>query len=283
MTEIKEDKNKTGKGAVAPTRTERAAQVLAEAVAELMNAESYKAALRFRQKLYSYSFRNALLIYQQMPNATLLAGYKKWQTLGRQVKKGEKSLLIFAPLIKKGDHGAAEVFGFRAAATFDVSQTEGEAVPLLPQPELLNVEHEGIDGLTKLVSSWLCSQGFSVKTQNIKGANGYYTANSKAIVISNQLSPVQAFKTLLHEAAHALLHTHECRTDESLHIFELEAETVAFLVCDALLLDSSTFSFAYLANWAEKPEELLSITEKACKCADGILQTLEAHELTLAT
>jgi len=281
--------NQQSKGAKAPTlqskekqsktsKTNKAATLLAESVTKLMNSNEYKKALTFRKKLHTYSFRNVWLIYCQNPEATLVAGYSKWKELGRQVKKGEKSLAILAPLIKKDrDTKEKEVFGFRSANVFDIEQTEGPELPELPKPILLTKDNQQIQAAIKTLESFAKQRGNPVSYKDIN-ANGLYSLQSKAITINKTLPPLQTLKTLTHELAHALMHANistSKTTKEHTHTLELEAESCAYLVCDSLGLDTSHYSFAYLANWAEDPKELLTAAEKACKAADTILEALE--------
>jgi len=275
------------KGAKAPTlqtkekpnKTNKAATLLAESVTKLMNSDTYKKALSFRKKLYSYSFRNVWLIYCQNPEATLVAGYSKWKELGRQVKKGEKSLAILAPLIKKDKETKdSELIGFRSASVFDVSQTDGPDLPELPRPQLLTKDNQKIQAAIKTLEAFAKQRGNPVSYKDIK-ANGLYSLKTKAITINKSLPPLQTLKTLTHELAHAIMHANISTLKtitEQTHTLELEAESCAYLVCDSLGLDTSQYSFAYLANWAEDPKELLSAAEKACKAADSILEALES-------
>lgn len=283
----KKDKNQEDKGKKAPTqtkrtseRTNRAAKLLANSVTKLMNSSDYKAALLFRKKLHPYSFRNVWLIYAQMPEASMIASYQKWQQLGRQVKKGETSLAILAPLIKK-DHDTQEkeVFGFRSASVFDVSQTKGEPLPEMPQPTLLSTDNLHIQTTLKQLERYAKQQGNPVSYQTIS-ANGQYNLKNKTIILNETLPPLQTLKTLIHELAHAIMHA--TITAEPSHTLELEAESCAFIVCDALELDSSAYSFAYLANWANNPDELVNAAQKACKAADSILEALPDTQAELA-
>jgi len=264
---------KKQRGAQAPSKTNRAAKLLAANVEKLMNAESFKAALRFRNKLHNYSFTNVVLIFSQNPEASMIAGYRKWQTLGRQVKKGEKSLAIFAPLIHKDKESKeTEVFGYKSAAVFDISQTEGEPIPQLPSPKILKDDSQQIQQTIQALEQFAKQRDNPVSYKPLQ-ANGVYTLKSKTITIKNSLPPLQTLKTLIHELAHAIMHP-DTNTEPS-HTLELEAESCAFLVCDALGLDSSQYSFAYIAGWAEDPKELLPAAQRACKAADKILAALK--------
>jgi antirestriction protein ArdC len=265
-----------------PYKTNKAAQLLAESVKELMNSETYKAALRFRHKLHQYSFGNCFLIYRQCPQASLVAGYKRWQELGRQVKKGEKSIVILAPLIRKDkESDKEEVFGFRSTNVFDVSQTEGQAVPEYPKPQLLTSDSESIQRLLNQLESFATLEGFPITRQNLPaGVMGSFSHRDGSIALSIDAPPLQQLKTLAHELGHALMHQSE--PTRPYYVHELEAESCAFLTCHALGLDTSCYSFPYLASWADDPAELLPAAERACKAADVLLEALKPPVLAVA-
>jgi antirestriction protein ArdC len=255
----------------------RAVKLLVDSVSALMNADTYRAALAFRQKLHQYSFGNCWLIYKQCPHASYIAGYKRWQELGRQVKKGETSIAIMAPLTRKEKNDSGEdkytVFGFRASSVFDISQTEGEAVPEYPKPQVLAEDSETIQATLKRSEQFSTIRGFPITRKDLEpGTMGSFSPRDGQIALSLSAPPLQQVKTLVHELAHALMHRTE--STRPYHVHELEAESCAFLVCHTLGLDTSRYSFAYLANWAEDPEELLPSAERACKTADQILEAL---------
>ena len=262
-----------------PPGTNRAAQLLAESVEKLMDSETFKAALSFRKKLYHYSFNNVWLIYCQCPTVSYVAGYRRWQELGRQVKKGEKAIAILAPLIKKTEEGEKEVFGFRAASVFDLAQTEGRVLPAFPKPELLTAEGDNYHQIIEQLKAFALARGFKVIMHDVYGANGLFHLKSKTIYINHSLSASQKLKTFVHELAHALMHTEG--TASKRHVYELEAESCAFLVCDSLGLDTSRYTFPYLAGWASDPREVLPAAERACRTADCILEVLRLEEFLL--
>ncbi|MEM6427607.1 MAG: ArdC-like ssDNA-binding domain-containing protein [Deinococcota bacterium] len=269
-----------------PKRTNKAAEILAENVHKLFNADDFKAALRFRRTFQTaYSFRNVWLIWAQCPTATLVAGYSKWKEAGRQVLKGQKALRITVPMTRKGDDGESEVFGFRAASVFDVSQTDGETVPTLPAPQLLQGEPANVKPITRALMSFAKARDIKIETKTIDGgAEGYFSPMDNKIVLRNDRSPFNNLATLIHELAHALMHTDGVRKET--YIKELEAESVAFIVCDALGMDTSPFSFAYLAGWGAAGEDseeepvdtILDCAQRACSVADEILEQLPQQQ-----
>ncbi len=260
------------------SNTNKAAELLAENVAKLMDASTFKEALKFKSRFYRYSFNNCLLIYLQCPTATYVAGYKTWQQLGRQVRKGEKGIAILAPIVKKLEENGQEekrLVGFKSASVFDVQQTDGEPLPELPRPQRLTGDSEAIQLTIKALETYATDRGFPVRREPLQGnALGKFSLQSKTITLRDDLEPLQELKTLVHELAHALMHREITPVTMKRHLCELEAESCAFLVCHALGLDTSRYSFAYLANWADEPAELLPAAEKASRTADAIVETL---------
>jgi antirestriction protein ArdC len=262
-----------------PTQT-RALELLQEGVQGIMTSERWQAALRVRARLHRYSFNNCVLILLQRPDASMVAGFHRWQELGRHVRKGEKGLMILAPIVRKtkeGDDEARHVVGFRTAHVFDVSQTEGQPLPTPPAPELLTDDSPRIRDLTTMLECFAASRGHTVERRTTGTALGSYHRLSKRITLRADLPPLQTLKTLVHELAHALLHA-ATRPDEQRHTLELEAESCAFIVCHTLGLDTSRYSFAYLAGWAHDPAELLPAGERASKAAAVLLEVLEPQE-----
>ena len=257
-------------------KTHRAAVLLAESVERLLKSETYRDALRFRAEFQTrYSFRNLWLLFIQKPDAAMVAGYKKWQEVGRQVKKGEKSLAILAPLTKKDrETGEVEVFGFRSASVFDLSQTEGEPLPALPRPVMLEDDSTQIREVLGRLEHFTRMNGFTLSTGPLGSAFGSFSPTTKSIILRDDLPPLQRLKTLVHEVAHGLLHQNASLVEVNRHIGELEAESCAFIVLHSLGLDTSRYSFPYLANWAENPEEVLPAAERASQAADTLLTAL---------
>ena len=226
--------------------------------------------MRFRATFQTrYSFRNLWLLFIQKPDAAMVAGYKKWQEVGRQVKKGEKSLAILAPLTKKDkETGETEVFGFRSASVFDVSQTEGEPLPEIPHPVLLEDDSTEIQQTLGKLEHFTRMNGFTLSSRRLAAAFGSFSPATRSIIIGNDLPPLQRLKTLVHEVAHGLLHQDTPLTEATRRIGELEAESCAFIVLHSLGLDTSRYSFPYLAHWVETPEEVLPAAERASQAAD---------------
>ena len=249
-------------------------------VTELLDSQVWRDALKFKAKFHSYSFNNALLIYLQRPDATLVAGYRRWQELGRQVRKGETSLAILAPIVYKvAEKGNGEeerrVVGFRSAHVFDVSQTDGDPLPELPSPVVLEADTEAVQEALVRAEAFAAAKSLPICYRELRaGVFGSFSVTKRTITVRADLPPLQTLKTLIHELAHALLHA-EPKEGEQRHLCELEAESCAFLVLHELGLDTSRYTFPYLASWTDNPDELLAAGEKAARAAVGMVAALK--------
>jgi hypothetical protein len=256
---------------------------LEQEVARLVAGDEWAAMLEVASRFHRYSFRNALLIRLQRPDASRVAGYKAWQSLGRQVRKGEKGIQILAPCVysRKPEEGEEEseplrvLRGFRVAHVFDVAQTQGAELPDV-RPELL--EGSGPAGLWDALAHQVQALGFALERGAcpIPGANGCTDWLRHVVTVRADLPPAQACKTLAHELAHAKLHGPGtlCRD-----VAEVEAESVAYIVCAASGLESSSYSLAYVAGWAGGDVKLVVATgEKVSGCASEILAGLGLQE-----
>jgi antirestriction protein ArdC len=262
-------------------RTAELTAKLATEVEKLTSSESWETYLRFQAAFHRYSFRNVLLILSQCPEATQVAGYQAWLKLGRQVRKGEKAIFILAPMVgkKKDEAGEehAQIFGFRGAAVFDVSQTDGDEIPAVVNK--LDGEDAGFIG--DALRTVAASLGFKVEgvSGGIGGANGVTEFETETIKILADNSEAQQAKTLAHELGHVLLHApgdFDYRNHRDLA--ELEAESVAYVVCASLGLDTSGYSLGYVAHWTgEKAAELVTASgARIQKAAAQILDALPA-------
>lgn len=256
-------------------------------VKAIFDSEEYKKYLAFAGKFHDYSFNNIILILSQMPKATRVAGYKTWQKLGRQVKKGEKSISILAPIMHKNEVEEKNEFGeivkaettwmsYRAVSVFDISQTEGEDIPDNENfCKILDGKVEGYDVLFKKLTT---ISPVPVEFEEIQdGANGYFNMIQKRIALNEGMSEVQTIKTLIHEISHSMLHGYEGEeTEADRYTKEVQAESVAYTVCNYLGLDSSDYSFGYIAGWSkDKDIKTLSASmEIIRKTAETIIKAL---------
>jgi antirestriction protein ArdC len=238
---------------------DRLLDTLAEGVQALTTSDRWRAHLEVQGRFHRYSFSNAMLIAAQDPDATRVAGFATWKSLGRSVRKGERAIRILAPMVGRrvrGEDGEDRrpVFGFRSVAVFDVSQTEGDELPVVCR----NLEGDDPAACFDALRERALRLGYSVQLAELPGTtNGDCTYALRHIRVESRNHPAQQVKTLAHELAHALLH--ESVIDRALA--ELEAESTAFVVCRALGLDSGDYSFGYVAIWSGGgPEAVAAIT-----------------------
>jgi antirestriction protein ArdC len=253
------------------SKNNRAKEILVENVTKLINSEQYKAALSFRQNFqHGYSFRNLFLIFSQCPEARMIAGYRKWQSIGRQVRKGERSIAILAPMLRKEEAtGDSKLFGYRTVSVFDIGQTKGNEIPAMPEARKILGDNKAIRDARTAFEELADSIGLEVEYKALDGPCGVYLPQYAKILIDKHLPVAHRLKTLVHELSHAMLN--HGTSDQPRHVLELEAESAAYIVCDSLGLDTSDYSFAYLAGWAEKAEEVVIAAERACKLADKMM------------
>ena len=253
-------------------------QSLESGVEELFTSNRYQEFLKTMAKFHNYSFNNTMLIAMQRPDATLVTSYKNWQSMGRQVMKGEKGITIIAPAPYKKmkekevlDENQRPIMGtdgkpkteqvevtvphFKAVTVFDIAQTSGEPIQTLAL-ELLTAAVQDFDSFMQAIQK---ISPVPIRFDEIDGnANGYYHNADKEIVIKKGLSESQTLKTAIHETAHAKLHDREIM--ESLGVEkdrltkEVEAESVAYCVCSSFGLDTSDYSFPYIAGWSSSRE-----------------------------
>lgn len=260
---------------------------IAEQVEQLRNSDAWMKYLEFAQAFHRYSMGNLLLILAQCPGATRIAGYRTWQNLGRQVRKGETGIRIFGGRSvrwteedeKTGDETERSTVRFFPVSVFDIGQSD------LTDPEAEDhstVAHkltgEDPQGIANAVTDYLTGKGWTVSREPISGsANGYTTTDgSKQVVIDQALSPAQAAKTALHEAAHVILHSDQDAAEYIEHrgIKETEAESVAYIVAGILELDTSAYSIGYVAGWSQGETEV--IKETAARVLKAAHQLAEA-------
>jgi antirestriction protein ArdC len=252
----------------------RALEILQKGVQQIMSSNGWRQALEFRSRFHTYSFLNSTLIVAQRPNARLVAGYRKWQELGRQVQKGEKGIAILAPIVKRDDEDTdlKVIVGFRTVKVFDIGQTEGAAIPQPDPPKLLEGDSPSISAALGALEDYCQDIGLQLRRDlDHTEALGVYRPTTKSISLRSDLSKLQELKTLTHELAHALLHDLSSERSQA----ELEAESCAFLVLHDLGLDTNQYSFAYLAHWADSLEALVAAGERASQTAQKILAVLK--------
>ena len=284
---------------------------LEEGVKELFTSERYKEYLKTMSKFYNYSFNNTVLIALQRPEATLVAGYSAWQkNFHRQVKKGEKGIQIIAPSQRKekevvekfdpetnepilGPDGQPEtevvehvVSDFRVVRVFDVSQTYGEPLPEIAIPDLT----EQVQNFPLFLQAVKELSPVLIHFGETGGEEkGYYSNKGKEIVVKEDMSESQTIKTLIHEIAHAKLHDREllekAGEEKDQRTKEVEAESIAYTVCQYFGLDTSDYSFPYIAGWSDnlKMWELRTFMDAIRRTAGEFIKELEEKIKELET
>lgn len=275
---------------------------LEQGVKELFTSEMYTEYLKTMSQFHNYSFNNTLLIAMQKPDATLVAGYQAWQKkFKRQVKRGEKGIQIIAPapirekeevekfdpvtnepiLRPDGQPETEEVVHmiprFRVTTVFDVSQTYGEPLPELETPELMGT----VENFEIFMQAIREVSPVPVRFDEIEsGAKGFYSNVNKEIVIQEGMSESQAMKTAVHETTHAKLHDRDIMEElgekKNQMTREVEAESVAYTVCQYFGLDTSDYSFPYIAGWSSSMEmkELRSSMDTIRKTAGEFIDSM---------
>ena len=271
---------------------------------ELFESEKYKSYLSTMSKFHNYSFNNTLLIAMQKPEATLVAGYQAWQkNFERHVNKGEKAIRILAPApykIKEERDKLDPVTGemmfdengmpqkeetevtipaFRAVSVFDVSQTDGKPIPELEVNELLST----VEGYEDFVQALMNISPVPIAFEDIPGdSKGYFSTAEKRIAVQENMSESQTLKTMVHEVVHSMLHDKEVNQSMDIPVKdrntkEVEAESVAFTVCQHFGIDTSDYSFGYIAGWSSgrNMKELKSSLDTIRKTASELITGIE--------
>ena len=281
---------------------------LEQGITELFDSERYKEYLRVMSKFHNYSFNNTLLIAMQKPDASLIAGFTAWKNqFQRNVKKGEKGIKIIAPspfkikqetekidpqtqkpVIGRDGKPVTEekeitIPAYKVVSVFDVSQTEGRELPNIAVDALTGDVEQYSDFFAALEKTSPVPIGFE-KIEG--GAHGYYHLEDKRIALDEGMSELQTLKTAIHEIAHAKLHNidlnapkdeQQPRVDRRTR--EVEAESVAYTVCQHYGLDTSDYSFGYVAGWSSGRElaELKNSLETIRSAAADIINSIDGH------
>lgn len=258
---------------------------LEEGVLRVYTSEGYLSYLSCMAKFHDYSVRNCILIFLQMPTATFCAGYNTWKSkFNRQVLAGSKSIKIIGGrkaiarieeedektgAMKKVKH---EYMKYFPVSIFDVSQTEGDELVSSP---CKNSEGD-VEGCLEISSKLVEGSPVPVSFEGIEDPelHGFFNREEKRIVVRNDMSQSQTIKTLVHEIAHSKLHA---KTDGKQRGHrEVEAESVAYIVCARLGIDTASYSFPYIATWAKDKEASEQLESQAIilKAANEIIETL---------
>ncbi len=280
-------------------------------VEAVFSSDKYKEYLKFVSKFTDYSARNTMLINLQRPDATLVGSFGLWKRLGRSVNKGESGIVIMSPVPHKTnqfveiERQAEDEWGnklynddgtelmetveknivemrFKKQFVFDLSQTNGKPIPDPVQEltgeideEKLNVIFKAIKKVTDIAPEYRTITG---------GAKGYYSPSAKSIVIKTGMSGEQTLKTVVHESAHCLLHDPEKKivtTKSPRNEKEVQAESIAFIVCEKLGVDTSDYSFPYIASWSEgkQLDQLNKFLDEIQKTSQTLFNAIDSELL----
>jgi len=278
-------------------------QQLAENIANLDDKKAWERWLSMAGKLHRYSFGNILLTLIQMPDATIIAGYRAWQALGHQVRRGEKAIKILGPVTRRVElvdratgspirdaegrpQYVRQMLGVRPVSVFDASQVD-PPVEAPPEPKLLR--GEAPPGLWDSLAELVAAEGFRLTRGDCGGANGLTDFLSREVRVRDDVDDAQAAKSLIHELAHVLIppdagevYAGACRGRR-----EVEAESVAYVVAGAHRLDTGQYTFNYVAGWAAQAatpdkgiEAVVAETgARVIAAADKILQHTKPADL----
>lgn len=281
---------------------------LEQGITDLFDSERYKEYLQVMSKFHNYSFNNTLLIAMQKPDASLIAGFNAWKNnFGRNVMRGEKGIRILAPSpykirqeVEKKDPQTGktvtdsngkpvmetkeiQIPAYKVVAVFDVSQTEGRELPAIGANELTGDVEQYEDFFAALEKTSPVPMGF----EKIEGtAHGYYHLEEKRIAIDEGMSELQNLKTAIHEIAHAKLHDIDLNAPQEeqgdrpdRRTREVQAESIAYTVCQHYGLDTSDYSFGYVAGWSSGRElaELKTSLETIRATAAEIINSIDGH------
>ena len=283
-------------------RVKALTEQLESGVKAVFESEKYKNYLNAMSRFHHYSFGNVMLILMQCPEASMVAGYTTWKKqFGRTVKKGEHGIMILAPVMGSrlinqdrlnpdthqpiiGPDGEPEkepVFvpyrSFRVAYVFDVSQTEGRELPSLGVDELTG----DVPNFDAMFSAVEAISPVPVEFRPVSAAKGCYNHLERKIYVNEGMSQVQTLKTLIHETAHALLHDSSVLDDEipkkDRHTKEVEAESIAYVVCQHFGIDTSDYSFPYVTGWSRGKElpELKASLECISKTSERMIAEID--------
>ncbi len=271
-----------------------AMSLLERGIEGILDSEGFANYLRTMARFHTYSFNNVALIVAQRPEATRVAGYKAWQALGRQVRKGEKGLIVFVPHRKRvrespdkdqqeqqpaGEQDTQtthQVTGFGLGRVFDIAQTEVEPLPEPPAAQALNGESETGVRIDRRLSCFLIEEGVRLSQGDTGRANGYYRPEDRLIVLSDRLHGDQRTKTLVHEAAHYLAdHRGQVTREDA----ETVAESSAFVVLSHFGIDTGSYTFPYVAHWAQDKAVLRRNLTEVQGVAAGLIAGIEAATL----
>lgn len=265
-------------GERAPSEDKLAAtmRTLEAGITSILDSDSFAEYLVVMSRFHHYSFGNVMLILAQRSDATQVAGYRKWQELGRQVNKGEKGIKILVPHkrvveLEEGEETTI-VRSFGVGSVFDIAQTDGEPLPAPPAAHEIREATDVGGALYGALESYVTEQGITVVREELPRANGYYAPTLKRIAVDSRLAGDQATKTMAHETAHFVAEHRGWMPREDA---ETVAESAAYVILQHYGIDSGSYTFAYVARWAEDRLVLKRNLDAIQKTSHTIIHAIE--------
>jgi len=273
--------------AKAKGNNQKAIDALQAGVRRLADSNEWQNFLSFNASFHSYSVGNRLLVWSQRPGATQVASYKSWKSRGRCVRKGEKGIAIICPIIITDKRTEEKVLvGFKIGHVFDVAQTEGESIAKIVT--LVDGQEAAAAAGFEALMRFADSEGVKVSTfkktkVGFERVNGYLEFGTAHIYLREDLPAAQRTKTLAHELAHWALEHGRVEHDVSRSIEEVEAESCAYVICNELGIDSGSYSFGYIASWANGDAGKISnVAERVIGAVDKVMKHVRSNEKSLA-
>lgn len=276
------------KKSIKKEKTKELFDKIVNGVTNIINSGEYEKFLKFSKNFHNYSFNNIILIFSQMKEATQVAGFKKWESMGRRLKKGAKGIQIVYPIKRKytiklnnqesildgqeqEEEKIVEYMTYRYTYVYDISQTVGENMPL--QDNKINSNN-----MVEFLQFLKFFSPYPIIEENLYGGTqGYWSPKYKQIVLKKELSIDDKVSVLLHELTHALYDDFNYKEDRNLS--ETFVESVAYIVADYFNLDTSMCSFNYITSWAEgNIETILQLGDKIQKTANQFIKQIEEYQ-----
>lgn len=286
------NKKKNYKGRTAEEKKEEVEKLLKQLDVGVQNfeydPEKFKLILEMQALMPTYSFRNIMLIAGQMKSATFVASFNNWKTLNRFVTKGQKSIRILAPQFikdkcEKTGEEKSKLIGFYPVPVFDVSQTDGEPLPIDKAKLKLDGESDEAVRIFKWTQTLALEDNCPVHIAFANGANGYYSPDSHEIVLDPSLSVNHLAKTAVHELVHSRVHrySHVNTTPQEM---ECVAEGVAYIICSYFNLDTSDYSFGYVKGWSgDEGASLMKYGQTIQQTANELISDFERVSSSITT
>lgn len=251
-------------------------RTLETGITSIIEGEQFARYLDVMSRFHHYSASNVMLILAQQPDATQVAGYRRWQQLDRQVRKGERGISILVPHTRvvelDEDEETTIVHGFGVGTVFDISQTDGEPLPDPPQAQEIREATDAGTALYGALETYVTDQGISVVREELSRGNGYYAPMRRQIAVDSQLSGDQATKTMAHETAHFVA---DYRGGVEREDAETVAESAAYVILAHYGIDAGDYTFPYVARWAESREVLKRNLDAIQRTAQAVIMGID--------